>query len=231
MNIDTILHNAQKLFLNPSELYTYDAIILGTKVCGKTKVQKAVGKNTFRGFYRKAGFNRGASAIFDPFFITNKTKILSKLRKISTREEMDQFSNTLREEIKKQLINVEERQLESYNKTRKPIDLYIEHIVAMAAELSSSDRARLMPTLFLPLDSWIFGADQIFTETELRAHHLTRRSTYKDVLDRGIYMELHEMTRKKAHDISSCFYPIYFDLIWSDRYLRTNARNLFESNP
>ncbi|MEY4487774.1 MAG: hypothetical protein RIQ79_282, partial [Verrucomicrobiota bacterium] len=160
-----------------------------------------------------------------------KDIILSGLKSITTREEFDLFAERIKDEIKANLTNVEERQLESYNKVRKPVDLYLEHIIAMSIEISDAERARLIPLLFLPLDSWIFGSPDIFTDGELSFYGLSRRSTYKDVKDRSTYSALHRMTLKKARAISISFFPIYFDLIWGDRFLRDDARNLFESNP
>jgi len=222
---------AERLFMKPNPKYAYIDIVRGVKVCGKSAPLKAVGRNTFRGFYRKPGYNRGASSVFDPYFEENKGAILTSLAKIESRDQMNDFSEKIRKEIRGRLINVEERQLESFNKVRKPVDLYIEHIVAMAEEISESDRSRLIPFLFLPLDSWILGSEHVFTESELRAFGLSRRSTYKDVAARPTYDALHRLTIEKARAVSTSFHPIYFDLLWSERFKREGAGNLFESNP
>lgn len=222
---------AERLFLRPSPKYAYTDIIRGVRVCGKTSLQKAVGRNTFRGFYRKSGCDRGASSIFDPYFEEKKAEILESLKKIQSREQLDIYSEKIRQEIKDRLTNVEEKQLLSYNKTRKPVDLYLEHIVSMAEEISDVDRLRLVPFLFLPLDSWIFSSLQLFTVSDLRLFGLSRRSTYKDVETRQAYEQLHRLTLEKARRVSTSFHPIYFDLLWSERFNRKQAGNLFESNP
>ncbi len=222
---------AERLFLKPSPKYAYSDIIRGVRVCGKTSLQKAVGRNTFRGFYRKSGYDRGASSVFDPYFEEKKEAILDGLKGIPSRGQLDNFSEEIRQEIKDRLTNVEEKQLLSYNKTRKPVDLYIEHIVSMAEEISDADRLRLVPFLFLPLDSWIFSSPQLFTESDLRLFGLSRRSTYKDVATRHAYEQLHLLTLDKARSFSPSFHPIYFDLLWSERFNRKQAGNLFESNP
>lgn len=49
------------------------------------------------------------------------------------------------------------------------MDLYLEHLVAMAVELGDV-RARLVPLLFLPLDSQILAHPGLFTEQELAGH-------------------------------------------------------------
>ncbi len=53
--------------------------------------------------------------------------------------------------------------LRSYNKIRKPLDLYVEQGVAMASELVEV-RSRRVPWLRLPLDSPMFPLSDLFSD-------------------------------------------------------------------
>jgi hypothetical protein len=122
--------------------------------------------------------------------------------------------------------------LKSYNKIRKPIDLYIEHIVLMSKELSDY-RKELIHYLFLPLDSWIFDSELIFTLEELKSKGLKRGSGYGKLTIKEDYIYLQEILSKRvleiSNEISKKFYRIYLDLLWRNRYER-NGSNLFEVN-
>jgi len=131
------------------------------------------------------------------------------------------------------LINCKPAQLQSYNKIRKPVDLYIEHLVAMAVELEEA-RAKLAPLLFLQLDSQILAHPGLFTDKELAEHGLTRKSTYKSITAERTYVEIQDLLAHKAATVAEsmtrAFHVIYFDLVWNDRY-RNWGSNLFETNP
>ncbi|HHW21310.1 MAG TPA: hypothetical protein GXX26_00290 [Clostridiaceae bacterium] len=128
--------------------------------------------------------------------------------------------------------NIKASQLESYNKIRKPVDLYIEHIASMCSDISSSERAALVKLLYLPLDSQIFASPYIFSRSQLYSFGIRDNASFKDVWHRKTYISLQDMLLKKAADISDHigkeFLRIYFDLLWNDRY-RKPGRNLFES--
>jgi hypothetical protein len=113
------------------------------------------------------------------------------------------------------------------------VDLYLEHLAAMAVELDGV-RARLIPLLFLPLDSQIFAHPALFTEQELAGHGLSRASTYKDVMAERTHVALQELLVRKAATVAKvrgrAFHVIYFDLIWNGRH-RNWGGNLFETNP
>ena len=103
----------------------------------------------------------------------------------------------------------------------------------MATELATV-RSKLVPMLFLPLDSQMFEHVDVFKEQDLRAHHLSRRSSCKDVADEGTYRSLQDLAASEASTLAkkygATFHPIYFDLLWNGRHQRQGS-NLFELNP
>ena len=122
--------------------------------------------------------------------------------------------------------------MESFNKLRKPVDLYIENLVTMAEELSRN-RTLLVPWLFLPLDSQMLGNPAVFSEQQLRSVGLGRGATYKDVSTEADYLALQEMAQANALRLartSGHFSRIYFDLFWNKRWTRAGS-NLLELNP
>jgi len=158
---------------------------------------------------------------------------VNDLTAIRSRPDLHSLSNRIRDEIRARLHNIQPYQLDSYNKVRKPVDLYIQHLVAMAVELDRV-RATLVPFLFLPLDSQILAHPCLFKESELRVHRLSRKSTYRDITSEQTYEALQELTSQKADVVAATrqrpFHVIYFDMIWNHRY-RNGGGNLFETNP
>ncbi|NMB95719.1 MAG: hypothetical protein GYA02_03780 [Clostridiaceae bacterium] len=135
-------------------------------------------------------------------------------------------------EIKSNLTNVKSYMLQSYNRIRKPVDLYIEHIASMSTELDGY-RGKLVKLLFLPLDSQIFGSEYIFTLNELYRYGLTRESSFSNVKCKSDFDKLQKLLMSKATAIYNSykieFDSIYFYLIWNNRYTK-NPNNLFQSN-
>lgn len=103
----------------------------------------------------------------------------------------------------------------------------------MATELTPH-RDRLTPLLRVPLDTWIFGHSSLFTIDELREVGLTRNSGFGELGDEADYLSLQgklcKLAAKCAGHHGIPFHPIYFDLLWGDRYTRVGG-NLFELNP
>jgi hypothetical protein len=218
---DAFLAKAAQVFLHPSRLLPWDDI-----------VPRAVAQNTFRGFHRVDKALSGAKEAFVGFFIKQRVYLLDAISTVSTRDDLDQLCNEICHDIRDRLANCSPTQLQSYNKVRKPADLYIEHLIAMAKEVNNL-RVTLVPLLFLPLDSQILSHPGIFTESELHFHGLSRGSTYKDISGQCTYEALQVLLANKASAISEArrrpFYVIYFDLIWNDRF-RNDGANLFETN-
>jgi len=159
VNIDIFteeyIDRAESIFLHPSPRYSWNEIVTGVHVKshkGKIRTLSAVDKNTFRGFYRLDKSQPGAKMVFVNFFVSQRDIILDKLMSVRTRNDLHLLCNKLKEEIHSKLTNCDPDQLNSYNKIRKPVDLYLEHLIGMARELDGA-RKRLIPLLFLPLDN------------------------------------------------------------------------------
>ncbi|MEO2090659.1 MAG: hypothetical protein ABGY75_14335 [Gemmataceae bacterium] len=230
------LDKADQVFLRPAPLYSWCEIVSGAFVrsqSGGTRRMFAVGQNTFRGFYRVNKACPGAKEGFINYFLEKRSALVDALSGIRTRDDLNRLSNRVCDEVRAKLGNCSPAQLKSYNKVRKPVDLYIEHLVAMAAELDEV-RTGLVPLLFLPLDSQILAHPGLFNEQELAAHGLSRASTYKDITTERTHIDLQALLAQKAASVAEArhrpFHVIYFDLVWNSRY-RTWGGNLFETNP
>ena len=236
-NIDSnlLFARANAIFLHPAPLYDWADIVNGVVVArpnGNHARYAAVAGNTVRGFHRIDQQRPGALAAFKAFFAQIQ-QLLPGLEQVATWNDLHIWENGLCAAIRQQLANIQPGQLEAYNKLRKPVDLYIMNLVAMAAQ-TTPVRARLTPHLFLPLDSQVFANPNIFTDQTLVDYGLTRRSTYKDVEDEHTYLGLQEILRRRAVAISEAnrvtFSRVYFDILWHNRYLNWGG-NLFETNP
>jgi transcriptional regulator with XRE-family HTH domain len=230
------LDKADQVFLRPSPLYSWDEIVSGAPVrspAGGIRRMFAVAQNTFRGFYRVNKACPGAKEGFINYFLEQRPALVEALSAIRTRDDLNRLSNRICEGVRAKLTNCSPAQLRAYNKVRKPVDLYLEHLVAMAAELDGV-RAQLVPLLFLPLDSQILAHPGLFTEQELAGHGLSRVSTYKDITAERTHAALQELLPQKAAAVAEArgrpFHVIYFDLVWNGRY-RNWGGNLFETNP
>ncbi len=237
---------AEVVFCRPSVLYAWDDIVSGVMVSppgGPPRVMAAVSANTWRAHPRKDKGKEGSAAVYQRFFIANKESILTGLRNARNRQELHALANKITSQIKGRLTNTEDHVLASYNSLRKPVDLYLEHLVAMAEEVDPKTRSRLVPFLYLPLDSQILGSFPIpeegedyslFTSQELKTRGLKVGSSYGHVTTETAYLDLQEIISRRAKEVAASagvpFHPIYFDMLWNQRYAR-GGRNLFETNP
>ncbi|HOA82300.1 MAG TPA: hypothetical protein PKK61_14750 [Defluviitaleaceae bacterium] len=228
--------SAEKIFLNPSVLYNYEDIIKGVTINGRRK--KAVNINTTQAFGRKLSYGNfydnkiKAMEVFDEFFLTKKDQIINELQQIKTREEMDIFEHNLFKSLQEALLSYSTPILinESYNRIRKIVDLYLEHIVTMANEIDGTTRKQLLPLLFLPIDSWIIENEEIFDNVSIYRWGLTRNSSFGEIRTKKLYDDMQLYLMEKANEISvrlgKEFYVIYFDVFWNNR-LNIPKGNLF----
>ncbi len=233
----SIINKAETVFLKPHSTYSCDSIINGCMVkdpaSSTYEKMYAVSNNTWRGFHRTDNSTYGSKEIFVGYFTHNKQKILSSLESTTTIDELNILEDNICKDIRSSLeYQIKANQLSSYNKIRKPVDLYIEHIVSMCSELASK-RTTLTKLLFLPLDSQIFSSSYIFSRSQLYSYGIKENATFKDVQTYTIYAALQGILSKKAIDISNCtgkdFNKIYFDLLWNERYKKP-GNNIFETN-
>lgn len=208
----------QRIFYNPLPLLSYE-----------TLVKRSLGPNTYRGFHRIDKSKSGAKDAFEKILIANSNFIIDNLKVSKTEKELDDLENDicdlLMNELKK---NIKNEQLISYNKIRKPVDIFIEHLVAMETDFSPV-RQSLTKHLFLPLDSQMFQSDFVFSDNERLELKIKKRFTFKDILEKSHYYEIQDFLKQKANLIG-LENKIYFDLEWNDRW-KSNGNNLFETNP
>ena len=208
----------QRIFYNPQSLLSYE-----------TLVKRSLGPNTYRGFHRIDKSKSGAKDAFETILIDNSNLIINSLLKSKTEKELDDLENEicdlLENELKK---NIKNKQLISYNKIRKPVDIFIEHVVAMEISFSPV-RQSLTKHLFLPLDSQMFQSDFVFSDKERLELKIKKGFTFKDIEVKSHYNEIQEFLKQKT-SIIGLENKIYFDLEWNDRW-KSNGNNLFETNP
>lgn len=226
---------AEQIFLRPERTYPWDDIVRGALVLnrhGRTRTIPAVGFNTFRAFHRINKSAPGPQEIFVQFFLSQKAVLPGCLKRINTPADLHVLSNRLRNDLVTQLKNIRPDQLRSCNKVRKLVDLYLEHLVSMADELTPL-RARLVPLLYLPLDSWILRCGQVFFAADLKAHGLKPTDSFGAIRDEATYLKLQQLAADRARHLAGTlgapFHPIYFDLFWNDRF-KNGGGNLFETN-
>lgn len=229
------IRKAEGTILRPKTLYEWDAIVLGARVQrpnGTIKTMWAVSSNTFRAFHRIAKECPGASKAFQDYFISHKPKLLNQIAGAKDSMDLNRIENQVCDEIRSSLTNIKSSTLDSYGRIRKPIDLYFQNLICMSRQLDEK-RVDLVPHLFLALDSQMFSDPNVFSDRELGTFRLSRRSTYKDVRDEGMYFQLQDILSQKADRLSQKdmrFHRIYFDMLWNNRH-RNWGSNLFETNP
>ena len=112
-----------------------------------------------------------------------------------------QALNGIRKELRTQLHgHIESKILDSYNALRKPIDLYMEHVVAMANELNGY-RQQLVPLLALPLDGNMMRRPEL--EQVRRQHGIRRGAGFPSVCDETAYCNLQNALRSRCETVST----------------------------
>lgn len=208
----------QRIFHNPNSLLSYE-----------TLTKRSLGPNTYRGFHKIDKSNSGAKDAFEKILKANSNFIIDTLIVSKTEKELDTLENDICDLLKIELKkNIKNEQLIPYNKIRKPLDIFIEHLVAMKTDFSQV-RENLTKHLFLPLDSQMFQSDFIFSDKERLELKIKKRFTFKDILEKSHYYEIQDFLKQKANLIG-LENKIYFDLEWNDRW-KSNGNNLFETNP
>lgn len=234
--------------------YQYEKVIGGKDFDGNRRLQKAVSGNTFRSFHCQEGALKGPMHTCDAYFIDNKVRIIEELRRIDNAECFHNLANVYAEELRGLLKGIvikngldkkhKGQSIWSYGKVRKPVDIYLNSLVLMAEELRCV-RCQLIPFLSLALDSRFFSTDFIFTDDDLRKASeknkgiaIKRGSSFIDVVTECAYRYLQKRVADLATDLANHFglprfHPIYFELLWNDRYLRVEEKptSLFELNP
>lgn len=172
--------------------------------------------------------------VCDEVFISKKDWIINELNsRIKTKVAMDKFEQKLFEILREALLTYSTKDFidESYNRIRKVVDLYLEHIVAMAEEIDNETRKQLIQLLFLPIDdNWIIKNDLIFDDESINKWGLTRNSSFGEIKTSDLYYKMQIYLVRRANEVSmkleKKFYVIYFDVSWNNR-LYMPGGNLF----
>ncbi|MFZ3373853.1 MAG: hypothetical protein WA131_12665, partial [Desulfitobacteriaceae bacterium] len=199
-NMKLVFKRACDVMLYPSPLYDYQQIVSGLSICGKT--MKAVAYNTFQGYGRNMN-GSNVQNIFIKHFLENEKNIIRELQRINTRKELNDLSDEVLREL---YIELKEKtdisRLDSYNRIRKPIDLYMEHIVLLCEQISQDCREKIVPLLYLPLDGQMFSSTDVFNnQSDLTKHGLDRKSTYGNVKNLADYTGLQKDIERRAVEI------------------------------
>lgn len=221
---------AKIIYLRPTITYKYEEIITGVRVGGKTMM--AVDESTFQAFGRFNPNMYKAKECYLKYFIDNKNMIISALNSVCSQFDIDYLENNLFNEIFSSLASkTDKTRLDSYNRIRKPINLYLQHIAFMANEIDN--RERLCQSLYMPLDRVIFGLEPVFSVEERKRFGISASLGFGQIKSKSLYDEIQKYLCLKAKEISMNiqrpFEPIYFDLFWNNRYTK-DLRNLFYSN-
>ncbi len=205
------------IFYYPEYLLSYDVI-----------VEKALLGNTFRGFHRIDRSKPGASKTYRELFKVEKQNIIKYLKNVKSENELHEFSNEICKKLKFKLKrNINNDQLNSYNKIRKPVDIMIEHLVAIGEDFKKQ-RKKIAKLLFLPLDSQMFSSDYVFDDKFLDDLEIKRNFTFKDIKKEDDYKEIQKYLIKRAKELNLDS-RIFFDLVWNNRY-KSNGKNLLCTN-
>jgi len=222
---------AEEIFLRPRRQYSWHDVITGARVLrkgGGFRTIEAVSGSTWRAF---AGME--PKRAYAGYLVQQRARLKGRLSAVTNEEDLEQLLEEIAAAVRKRLGNTRPELLASYNRVRKPIDLYIEHLVSMSEELADI-RGRLVPLLKLPIDKWMFNSFAVFSETELTGVGLSRGLSFGAIGDKATYDELQSLLKAKATRITKiagmAFHPIYFDLFWNDRFKRWGS-NLFETCP
>lgn len=206
------------IFHTPSKLFSFEEL-----------VDLSLGSNTFRGFHRVDKAKKGSGEICRSVLRRSKNLIISEVNRAESELDLHRFSCSIAESLIEALrSNIRPSQLSSFNKIRKPIDIVIEHMVAMGEDFQEA-RDKNIDLLFLPLDSQIFQSEFVFSSLEIRALKLKRNFTFKDIDSENHYKEIQEFLKRKASSIGIKS-RIFFDLEWSERFARKGLC-LFDLNP
>lgn len=232
---NTFAQRAEIIFFSPKPCYPWNAIMQGVQVAslnGGNRRLTAVAGNTFRGLHR-CDKSINNNTVFNGYFVSERERLLAELGKVATREDYDNLSDRITLEIKTRFGHVKPTMLESYNRLRKLVDLALEHVIAMATETADL-RSRLIPLLFLPLDSQTLQHPELLNQDQVYRVCRGYPNSFGDIKSRAVYDALQRLAQKRAEELAEQlgrpFHPIYFDLLWNDRY-RNRGGNLFELNP
>jgi hypothetical protein len=235
--IRQLAKRGEEIFVRPSSTFSWNEIVfLGCPIPGSRKQGRAVSPNTWRAHKMREDVPnvKGSSGIYYAYFFSRQNQLLEQCVGIKSWSDWHKLLNQIHEELLPELQkNIVPKITSSYNAIHKPLDLFFEHLVAMATELEGH-RDKLVPLLALPLDKVILTETKCFKQEELDGIRYKRGCGYTTIRTERAYLLLQNALRKRCRDYTKRlgveFHPIYFDLLWNKRYTKP-GRNLFETNP
>lgn len=206
----------KKVFLDYKSNFSYHEV-----------VKISISFNTYRSFWRIDKSKSGAKKIVDSFLLNEHLALINSLKLVSTEIELEKLSHRYCEEIRRllQVYIKPEANLNSYNKTRKLIDLFIEHLVALSSDLKDH-RSNLVPLLFVPIDSQILKCKDLIDKSTRTQLGIKNTSSFASIESRVKYTEIQKILKKRSVNLG-IKYRIYLDLIWNNRY-QSDADNLLD---
>jgi hypothetical protein len=202
------------LFRRPLKQYTLDRISIKERN-SDIELLSVISSNSFRAFHKINKKGKGPKCLITEYFHRRHLVIKSELLKVNNREDLDKISNKFSLEIKNALKNIQPSSLKSYNKTRKLVDLYFEHLVLLTDFLSESKRNLLLPLLFVPLDSQIL----VRMRSEFKVGMIPSKPSMGSVVSKELYDKI-QICLSSFCDLNGISAPITLDLLWRDRYLK-----------
>ena len=225
------------VYLERDDLHPWVDIVRGTWTItadGRREKLIAVDVNTFRGFHKFLKEDEGPKETFVQYFVSEKRKLAKALAKVTTEDQLHELSKKICKSLILRLTNIMPDKLESFNKVRKPVDLYIESLVTISKELAHL-RHTLVPLLFLPLDSQLLNHYSVFSDGDLRSIGLSRGLSFGDIRDEATYLALQRLAKNHASLISSkfgkTFHRVYYDLLWNERFTKFAPQALVRTPP
>lgn len=226
--LEKALIKSEKIFIFPKPLYDYREIIFGITVNGRAV--PIITENNFLAFGYHDLNSRDAMDIYTDYFMSYRYEILDRLKNIFSLEDIDIFEKELYTDIYGRLRDYNVKKIDSYNRIRKTINLYIEYIVSLSDEIEAQDRIHIVPFLFMPLDRYTFECKYIFTKPELARWNIKRTSTLGEINSESKFSEMQGCLYDKAINLSKQlgkdFYRIYFDIFKKSR-INSEYNNLF----
>jgi hypothetical protein len=198
----------------PKVCYTISGLQVFHPNTRKELIFDIISANTWRGFHRINSANIGAKQIVSDFFLSAQSLIVKDLYKVKDRATLDCLSDKIADELFKLLSkNIKGEQLKKYNKIRKCVDIYFEHWVLLSCDIPADVRQRLLPLLFVPLDSYKLK----FLKSLDPSINLPSNPSMFSINNKSTYSII-QFALQNICSKNNLIAPVALDLIWRERY-------------
>jgi hypothetical protein len=173
---------------------------------------------TYRTFRRKDITKSGPKELFGEVLNDEYIgEIIEKLKDIENENDLISIKDEIITELKENLKKNIKIDLEPYNTIGKTVDLFLEHLVSLCNKFDDNDRKKIIPLLFLPINSKIIEPNLIFSKEDIKEIKKECNKTTSMLKDKKKYLFIQNIIKDKANNLG--INRIYFDLIWGERYL------------